>query len=46
VRWQRALHAGGWAAPGWPVEYGGTGWDATQRVIFRSHAVTTPMVSL
>ena len=23
--WQRILHARGWAAPGWPVEYGGTG---------------------
>jgi alkylation response protein AidB-like acyl-CoA dehydrogenase len=34
VRWQRTLHARGWAAPGWPVEFGGTGWDATQRVIF------------
>jgi len=34
VRWQRILHERGWAAPGWPVEFGGTGWDATQRVIF------------
>jgi alkylation response protein AidB-like acyl-CoA dehydrogenase len=33
-RWQRLLYDRGWAAPGWPVEYGGTGWDATRRYIF------------
>ncbi|MDP6829555.1 MAG: acyl-CoA dehydrogenase family protein [Alphaproteobacteria bacterium] len=33
-RWQRILFNQGWAAPGWPVEYGGTGWDATRRYIF------------
>ena len=33
-RWQRILFDQGWAAPGWPVEYGGTGWDATKRYIF------------
>ena len=34
VRWQRLLNARGWGAPGWPVEQGGTGWSAMQRVIF------------
>ena len=34
VRWQRILHEQGWGAPGWPREYGGTGWDAHQRMIF------------
>jgi alkylation response protein AidB-like acyl-CoA dehydrogenase len=34
VRWQRLLNARGWGAPGWPVEHGGTGWSAMQRVIF------------
>ncbi len=34
VTWQRILHAQGWAAPGWPVQYGGTGWNARQRSIF------------
>ncbi|MGE0385119.1 MAG: acyl-CoA dehydrogenase family protein [Gammaproteobacteria bacterium] len=34
VRWQRILHARGWGAPLWPVEYGGTGWDAMQRIVF------------
>ncbi len=32
--WQRILHAKGWVAPSWPVEYGGTGWTDTQRHIF------------
>jgi alkylation response protein AidB-like acyl-CoA dehydrogenase len=34
VRWQRILFEHGWGAPSWPVELGGTGWDATRRVIF------------
>ena len=32
--WQKQLHARGWAAPGWPVEHGGTGWSAAQRQVF------------
>ncbi|KAA0911235.1 acyl-CoA dehydrogenase family protein [Pusillimonas sp. ANT_WB101] len=32
--WQRTLYQQGWGAPAWPVEYGGTGWDAIQRHIF------------
>jgi alkylation response protein AidB-like acyl-CoA dehydrogenase len=34
ARWQRILYDKGWAAPGWPVEYGGTGWSLMQRLIF------------
>ena len=34
VRWQKILAAQGWGAPGWPQEYGGTGWTAVQRSIF------------
>ncbi len=34
MEWHRILHARGWAAPAWPVEYGGCGWNATQRYIF------------
>ena len=34
VRWQKILHQKGWIAPGWPVEYGGTGWNAVQKHIF------------
>ena len=32
--WQAKLHARGWAAPAWPLEYGGTGWSQIQRYIF------------
>ncbi len=35
VAWQRILHARGWAVPHWPVEWGGTGWNAVQRYLFR-----------
>jgi len=34
IRWHRILAAKGWGAPTWPVEYGGTGWNAMQRLIF------------
>ena len=34
VRWHKALHAKGWGAPSWPVEFGGTGWSTMQRMIF------------
>ncbi|MBI3283438.1 MAG: acyl-CoA dehydrogenase family protein [Burkholderiales bacterium] len=34
VRWHKTLAQQGWAAPGWPVEYGGPGWSATQRHLF------------
>ncbi len=34
--WQAKLHARGWAAPAWPVEYGGCGWTAAERYIFAS----------
>jgi len=32
--WTRTLAAKGWAAPNWPAEYGGTGWNLVQRHIF------------
>ena len=32
--WQRILNAKGWAAPSWPVAYGGPGWSEMQRYIF------------
>ena len=34
LAWQRILHARGWAAPTWPVEYGGPGWSEIQRHVF------------
>lgn len=32
--WHRKLYERGWAAPDWPVEYGGTGWTPLQKYIF------------
>ena len=40
VRWQRILAERGWGAPGWPVEYGGCGWNAVQRNIFDEECFT------
>ncbi|MNQ60130.1 Acryloyl-CoA reductase (NADH) [compost metagenome] len=34
VRWHNILTDQGWGAPNWPVEHGGTGWNALQRLIF------------
>ena len=34
IRWQRILHSQGWAAPHWPEEYGGTGWDVRRQHLF------------
>ena len=34
LEWQALLYKRGWAAPSWPVEYGGCGWSAVQRYIF------------
>ncbi len=36
VSWQKKLHAKGWIAPGWPKEYGGTGWTVTQKFIYET----------
>ncbi|MET0716867.1 MAG: acyl-CoA dehydrogenase family protein, partial [Pseudoxanthomonas sp.] len=35
-RWQKILHARGWGAPAWPVEFGGTGWSKTRQYIFEN----------
>ena len=34
LSWHRILGEKGWVAPAWPTEYGGPGWNATQRYIF------------
>jgi acyl-CoA dehydrogenase len=34
-QWQSKLHARGWGAIDWPVQYGGTGWSPAQLFIFR-----------
>ena len=36
MAWQRILDTRGWVAPNWPAEYGGPGWDETERYIFAS----------
>ncbi len=37
-RWFMKLADKGWAAPSWPTEIGGTGWNEEQRFIFDSEA--------
>ncbi|MGE0800031.1 MAG: acyl-CoA dehydrogenase family protein [Lautropia sp.] len=34
LRWQKILARQGWVAPSWPVEWGGTDWNAVRRYIF------------
>ena len=36
TNWTRVLNKKGWAAPNWPIEHGGTGWNLIQRHIFDS----------
>lgn len=36
MRWHKILYAKGWVAPGWPQEFGGTGWSDMQRYIWQS----------
>ena len=38
-RWHRMLLAKGWAAPTWPKEHGGTGWDLKRQYIFEQERV-------
>lgn len=34
VRWHKILAKQGWSGPGWPKQFGGTGWSAIQQHIF------------
>ena len=34
LQWQKKLASRGWLCPNWPKEYGGTGWNSTQKFIF------------
>ncbi|BBY53466.1 acyl-CoA dehydrogenase family protein [Mycobacterium koreense] len=34
MRWQAILHERGWAAPEWPVRYGGCDWTIAQHYLF------------
>ena len=38
MQWHKILYEKGWVAPSWPKEYGGTGWDLTQRYIWTTEA--------
>ena len=44
--WQAILHARGWAAPDWPAEHGGPGWDDMQRYIFAAECARAGAPSL
>ena len=44
--WHKILYAKGWAAPNWPVEHGGPGWDVAQRSIFQEECVRANAPSL
>ena len=34
IEWQKKLYEKGWIAPGWPKQFGGTGWTPTQSFIY------------
>jgi alkylation response protein AidB-like acyl-CoA dehydrogenase len=34
LQWQKKLSGKGWLCPNWPKEYGGPGWNSTQKFIF------------
>ncbi|MEN9775737.1 MAG: hypothetical protein RL322_2807 [Pseudomonadota bacterium] len=38
LRWHRILAKKGWVAPAWPVEWGGTGWNAVERYIWEEES--------
>ncbi len=46
MAWQAVLHERGWAAPAWPVEYGGCDWSLTQHYIFSREATLAGAPSL
>lgn len=46
MQWQQILHERGWAAPAWPVEYGGCDWTLTQHYIFSRESTLAGAPSL
>ncbi|QLL07593.1 acyl-CoA dehydrogenase family protein [Mycobacterium vicinigordonae] len=46
MAWQAILHERGWAAPAWPVEFGGCGWTLTQHYIFSRESTLAGAPSL
>ena len=45
VGWQQILYKRGWASPNWPVDCGGTGWDAVHSYIFREEIEKWPALT-
>lgn len=45
--WNRVLYEKGWAAPHWPVQYGGTGWSPLRQHVFEEecHLAYAPDLS-
>jgi alkylation response protein AidB-like acyl-CoA dehydrogenase len=46
VAWQKILFVKGWIAPGWPEEFGGTGWTPIRKYIFEEELAlgSTPVI--
>ncbi len=46
IRWHKILFEKGWIAPSWPKQYGGTGWDLTQKYIWSTETTLAGAPSL
>ena len=46
LSWHKVLAAKGWIAPGWPVQYGGTGWNSVQRYIWSEETARADAIRL
>ena len=46
LKWQAILNAQGWAAPDWPAQFGGPGWDDMQRYVFAAECAVAGAPSL
>jgi alkylation response protein AidB-like acyl-CoA dehydrogenase len=46
LSWHKVLAHKGWSASAWPVEYGGTGWSATQRFIWSEESAAADCIPL
>jgi alkylation response protein AidB-like acyl-CoA dehydrogenase len=46
IDWQKRLADKGWAAAGWPEEFGGTGWDDTKSFIFETERASAGVMSV
>lgn len=44
--WQAILNKRGWAAPEWPAQFGGPGWDDMQRYVFAAECARAGTPSL